>query len=54
MEKTLIPFINVLNLEVFLVFGNTGNLDFPLIWMDLSPNSVHSVQFSRSVVSNSL
>ena len=30
-ETTLIPFINVLDLEVFLVFGNTGNLDFPLI-----------------------
>ena len=30
-EKTLIPFVNFLNPEVFLVFGNNGNLDFPLI-----------------------
>lgn len=30
-EKTLIPFVNFLNPEVFLVFGNNGNLNFPLI-----------------------
>lgn len=30
-EKTLIPFVSFLNPEVFVIFGNNRNLDFPLI-----------------------
>lgn len=30
-KKTLVPFVNFLNPEVFLVFGNNGNWDFPTI-----------------------